>query len=135
MEGVLGIGRSCADFGSRVSGLFSLRKRRVCHGRRHTFDQNKLANASDGLYRFWCTEEAADYWPATYSSLWLEWRLWSATTAGYHVTNLVLHIAEALLIWLVLRKLSIHGAFLAAMIFALHPVNVESAAWIASRRT
>ena len=38
--------------------------------------KNKLANASDGLYRFWCTEEAADYWPATYSSLWLEWRLW-----------------------------------------------------------
>jgi tetratricopeptide (TPR) repeat protein len=54
--------------------------------------------------------------------------------AGYHVTNLILHVAEALLIWVILRKLSIPGAFWAAMLFAVHPVNVEAAAWITQRK-
>jgi protein O-mannosyl-transferase len=93
-----------------------------------------LIKAPDGLYSFWCTTKATDYWPTTNTSLWIEWRLWKMNPAGYHVTNLILHIVESLLIWLILRKLSIPGAFLAAMIFVVHPVNVESVAWIAQRK-
>jgi protein O-mannosyl-transferase len=96
--------------------------------------KNALIGSPDGLRQFWCTAKAEDYWPVTNSSLWIEWRLWGMKPTGYHVTNLTLHIIEAILIWILLRKLSIPGAFLAAIIFAVHPVNVESVAWISQRK-
>jgi len=95
---------------------------------------NPLIKAADGLYRFWCTSQPLDYYPVSNSTLWFEWRLWGQSSMGYHITNLTLHVVESLLIWVILRRLAIPGAFLAALLFAVHPVNVESVAWVAQRK-
>jgi protein O-mannosyl-transferase len=96
--------------------------------------QNPMIHSDAGLQQFWLTTQPPDYWPMTASTLWVEWRLWGPEASGYHATNLVLHLVEVLLLWRILRRLGIPGAYLGAMLFAVHPVNVESVAWITQRK-
>jgi tetratricopeptide (TPR) repeat protein len=85
----------------------------------------------NGLTRIW-TELGAtqQYYPLVHSVFWLEYHLWGEATLGYHLVNILLHFFSALLLVCILRRLAIPGAWFVAAIFALHPIQIESVAWI-----
>ena len=93
--------------------------------------RNALVHDPAGLWKIWFEpSRLIDYFPLKVSVEWLEWHLWQNQTFGYHLTNIVLHILSALLIWRLFGKLGMRLAWLGGLIFAVHPVTVESVAWI-----
>lgn len=110
---------------------------------------NPHVTAVDGFQRIWTTLEDDQYYPLTFASYWLEYRLWGAWPTGYYLTNVLLHCAASVLVFRLARRLLILGtggseahlsvatdlaaAFVAAL-FALHPTNVASVAWLAQRK-
>ena len=96
--------------------------------------KNRMLVDPGGLKQIWSSPESPQYYPMVFTSFRLEHALWGLNPAGYHWVNLLLHAASAVLVWRVLRRLKVPGAWLAAAVFALHPVNVESVAWISQRK-
>lgn len=89
----------------------------------------------DGLRDIWLEPRSSpQYYPMVFTSFWIEHQIWELSPTGYHLVNVLLHVTAAVLLWRVLVALTIPAAYLAAIIFALHPVHAESVAWITERK-
>src|SRR5690606_32040827 len=97
--------------------------------------KNPLITEPGRLGDIWLSTQQVDYWPVSYTAFWLQWRLWGDQTTGYHLVSLLLHAGVSLLVWRVLHRLQVTGAWIIALLFAAHPVNVETAAWIFQQKT
>ena len=104
-----------------------------------TLTESTSLRTWSGLAQIWFTprgliQHEAHYWPLLYTLFWLEHKLWGLAPLGYHVVNLLLHTGVVLLLWRLLRRLEVPGAWFAAAVFAVHPLHVESVAWIIGRK-
>ncbi len=96
---------------------------------------NPTLDSAHGLHLIWADPRANEqYYPLVFTSFWVEKRLWGLHPFGYHLVNVLLHAASALLLWWLLRRLAVPGAWFGAALFALHPVCVESVAWVTERK-
>ena len=88
----------------------------------------------DGLWRLWIPKTTRQYYPAVFSTFWLEYQLWGLRPLGFHLVNVLLHAVNGILVWRIAARLKIPGAWMIGAVFALHPVHVESVAWITERK-
>ena len=93
--------------------------------------ENPMLTDANGLREIWFSAHTqSQYFPLVYTTFRVERGLWGLNPFGFHLVNILLHGLNAVLAWLVLRRLRLPGAWLAAAIFALHPVQVETVAWV-----
>ena len=101
--------------------------------------ESKAIHELSGLWRIWFSPRdvlrwEAHYWPLVYTTFWLEHKLWGVTPLGYHVVNVGLHFVNTVLLRRLLARLAVPGAWVVAAVFAVHPIHVESVAWVIERK-
>jgi tetratricopeptide (TPR) repeat protein len=94
------------------------------------FVRNPAMLSVEGLKRIWSSLAVSRYYPLTLTTFWVERRLWGLDPLPYHAVNIALQAANAVLLWMLLRRLRVAGAWFAAALWAVHPVGVESVAWV-----
>ena len=97
--------------------------------------ENETLHSVNGLKRIW-TEKGAvpQYYPLVHTFFWIEYHLWGLNPLGYHINNVLLHGLNSILLFLILKKWAFPGAWMMAVLFAVHPVHVESVAWVTERK-
>jgi len=97
-------------------------------------DPNVPPDSLRTLAKLWFDPDGADYFPLSYTALWAQWPFFGLQSTGYHVTTILLHITGALLLWALLATMRVPGPWLSALVFAVHPVCVESVAWVSETK-
>ena len=102
------------------------------------FTEEPVIHRWSGLWNIWFSpadiRKEGHYWPVVYTTFWLEHKLWGLEPLGYHLVNVALHLANVVLAWRLLRILNVPGSWAIAAVFAVHPLHVESVAWIIERK-
>ena len=102
------------------------------------FSEEPVIHALSGLWSIWASpadiRNEGHYWPLVYTTFWLEHKLWGLAAPGYHAVNVALHAVNSLLVWHLAGRLAVPGAWLLGAVFAVHPLHVESVAWIIERK-
>ena len=102
------------------------------------FVTEPLVRRLDGIVSIWLSpaeiRREDHYWPIVYTTFWIEHKLWGFNPVGYHAVNIALHALNSVLVWRLLLRLGVPGAWLVGAVFAVHPVHVESVAWIIERK-
>lgn len=96
--------------------------------------ENPAVQRPDGILHAWVPGATPQWYPMVFVSLWAQHAVHGLDPFGYHLANLLLHLVSGLLAWRLLARLRLPGALLAAGIFLLHPVQVESVAWVTERK-
>ncbi len=92
--------------------------------------KNPAMLSTEGLKQIWSSLAVSRYYPLTLTTFWVEHRIWGLKPLPYHAVNIALQAANAVLLWILLRRLQVRGAWVAALLWAVHPVNVETVAWV-----
>lgn len=95
--------------------------------------ENATLTSARGLRDIWLgvrENETCQYYPLTFTAFWVQYRLWGLNPLPYHVVNVLLHGLNAILLWRLLARWRLPGAWAAAAIFAVHPIHAMSVAWI-----
>jgi tetratricopeptide (TPR) repeat protein len=100
----------------------------------YVINREPLFQSLQGLREIWIPGTTHQYYPLVFTTFWIEYQIGGLSPHLHHLTNVLLHVANALLVWRLLAVLGLRGAWLAAALFALHPVHVESVAWITERK-
>ena len=102
------------------------------------FTEEPVIHRVSGLWDIWFSprniKNEGHYWPIVYTSFWVEHKLWGLAPVGYHIVNVLLHVVNTLLLLHLMLRLIVPGAWIIAAVFAVHPLHVESVAWIIERK-
>ena len=97
---------------------------------------NHFAHHWRGLWNIWFNpHDSIQYYPMVFTAFNIQWHIWGGNAFGYHLLNIVMQAADAVLLWRILKALGLRSAWIAAAIWAIHPVQVETVGWVVEQKS